>query len=94
MVITIADEWGGWPVLIYRMDGTPYGYIEVSRDRAWTAVAFRVSSDSIMNEVGIEYGVCWNERLTVTAGGIPFKLQVHYSPLVLPVISPPSMIRS
>nr|WP_013336513.1 heme-binding protein [Vulcanisaeta distributa]ADN50788.1 protein of unknown function DUF336 [Vulcanisaeta distributa DSM 14429] len=74
VVITIADEWG-WPVLIYRMDGTPYGYIEVSRDRAWTAVAFRVPSDSIVNEVGIEYGIGWNERLTVTAGGIPFKLQ-------------------
>ncbi len=75
VVITIADEWGGWPVLIYRMDRTPYGYIEVSRDRAWTAVAFRVPSDSIVNEVGIEYGIGWNERLTVTAGGIPFKLQ-------------------
>ncbi|WP_243671216.1 heme-binding protein [Vulcanisaeta sp. JCM 16161] len=74
VAITIVDEWG-WPVLIYRMDGVPYGYIEVSRDRAWTAAAFRVPSDAVVNEAGINYGVGWNERLTVTAGGVPFRLQ-------------------
>nr|WP_243665698.1 heme-binding protein [Vulcanisaeta sp. JCM 16159] len=74
VAITIVDEWG-WPVLIYRMDGVPYGYIEASRDRAWTAAAFRVPSDAAVNEVGINYGVGWNERLTVTAGGVPFRLQ-------------------
>lgn len=58
------------------MDGTPYGYIEVSRDRAWTAAAFKVPSDAVFDEVGINYGVGWNERLTVTAGGgVPFRLQ-------------------
>ncbi len=75
VVITIVDEWGGWPALIYRMDGTPYGYIEISRDRAWTAAAFKIPSDSVANEVNIEYGVGWNERLTVTAGGVPFRLK-------------------
>lgn len=85
VAITIVDEWG-WPVLIYRMDGVPYGYIEASRDRAWTAAAFRVPSDAAVNEVGINYGVGWNERLTVTAGGVPFRLQAQCSQWVLPVI--------
>ncbi|GAB6944488.1 GlcG/HbpS family heme-binding protein [Vulcanisaeta sp. JCM 14467] len=74
VAITIVDEWG-WPVLIYRMDGAPYGYIEVSRDKAWTAAAFKIPTDSVADKVGVNYGVGWNERLVTTAGGIPFNLR-------------------
>ncbi|ADY02407.1 hypothetical protein VMUT_2211 [Vulcanisaeta moutnovskia 768-28] len=74
VVITIVDEWG-WPVLIYRMDGASYGYLEVSRDRAWTAAAFKLPSDEVPNYTGTEHGSEWNERLNTSAGGVPFRLQ-------------------
>jgi uncharacterized protein GlcG (DUF336 family) len=40
MVITILDS-GGNVVMLQRMDGTQLGSIEVARDKAWSAVAFR-----------------------------------------------------
>lgn len=40
MVITILDS-GGSVVMLQRMDGTELGSIEVARDKAWSAVAFR-----------------------------------------------------
>jgi glc operon protein GlcG len=40
MVIVILDS-GGQLVMMQRMDGAPLGSIEVARDKAWSAVAFR-----------------------------------------------------
>lgn len=40
MVITILDS-GASVVMLQRMDGTQLGSIEVARDKAWSAVAFR-----------------------------------------------------
>jgi uncharacterized protein GlcG (DUF336 family) len=40
MVITILDA-GGNVVMVQRMDGAQLGSIEVARDKAWSAVAFR-----------------------------------------------------
>jgi glc operon protein GlcG len=40
MVITVLDS-GGNVVLMERMDGAQLGSIEVARDKAWSAVAFR-----------------------------------------------------
>ena len=40
MVITVLDS-GGHVVLVERMDGAQLGSIEVARDKAWSAVAFR-----------------------------------------------------
>jgi glc operon protein GlcG len=40
MVITILDS-GGNTVMMQRMDGTQLGSVEVARDKAWSAVAFR-----------------------------------------------------
>jgi glc operon protein GlcG len=40
MVITILDP-GGHPVMMQRLDGTQLGSIEVAKDKAWSAVAFR-----------------------------------------------------
>jgi uncharacterized protein GlcG (DUF336 family) len=40
MVITILDS-GGNVVMMQRMDGTQLGSVDVARDKAWSAVAFR-----------------------------------------------------
>lgn len=40
VVITILDS-GGNVVLVQRMDNTQFGSVEVARQKAWTAVAFR-----------------------------------------------------
>lgn len=40
MVITILDP-GGHVVMLQRMDGSLLGSIDVARDKAWSAVAFR-----------------------------------------------------
>ena len=40
MVIIILDS-GGHMVMMQRLDGSPLGSIEVARDKAWSAVAFR-----------------------------------------------------
>src|SRR3984893_18904951 len=40
MVITILDS-GGNVVMLQRMDGTQLGSVDVARDKAWPAVAFR-----------------------------------------------------
>jgi uncharacterized protein GlcG (DUF336 family) len=40
MVITILDS-GGNVVMLQRMDGSALGSIDVARDKAWSAVAFR-----------------------------------------------------
>jgi glc operon protein GlcG len=40
VVITILDS-GGNVVLVQRLDGTQFGSVEVSRDKAYSAVAFR-----------------------------------------------------
>lgn len=40
MMITVLDS-GGNVVLMERMDGAQLGSIEVARDKAWSAVAFR-----------------------------------------------------
>jgi uncharacterized protein GlcG (DUF336 family) len=40
VVITILDS-GGNVVLVQRLDGAQFGSVEVSRDKAYSAVAFR-----------------------------------------------------
>ena len=40
MAIIILDT-GGHPVMMQRLDGTQLGSIEVAKDKAWSAVAFR-----------------------------------------------------
>ncbi|WP_157463137.1 GlcG/HbpS family heme-binding protein [Caldisphaera lagunensis] len=74
VAITITDEYG-WPYLIYRMDGTPSGFLEISRDRAWTAAVFSKPSDEVEENISYTIGINWNERLNVSPGGIPFKLK-------------------
>lgn len=51
MVITILDS-GGQPVMMQRMDGAALGSIEVARDKAWSAVAFRRPTKVFEEAVG------------------------------------------
>ncbi|MDP8003461.1 MAG: heme-binding protein, partial [Caldisphaera sp.] len=51
VAITINDK-DGWPILIYKMDNTPFGFVEISRSRAWTASAFKVDSHDAIKYVG------------------------------------------
>lgn len=51
MVITILDS-GGQPVMMQRMDGAQLGSVEVARDKAWSAVAFRRPTKVFEDAVG------------------------------------------
>lgn len=51
MVITILDS-GGRVVMLQRMDGAQLGSIEVARDKAWSAVAFRRPTKVFEDAVG------------------------------------------
>ncbi len=73
VAITINDR-DGWPILIYRMDNTPFGFVEISRSRAWTASAFKMDSHDAIKYVGsineCPNGEESNERFNTTQGGI------------------------
>jgi len=73
VAITVTDI-NGWPLLIYRMDGTPYGFVEISRSRAWTSSAFKVDSHKVIDLVGSMLespnGEGSNERFNTTPGGV------------------------
>jgi uncharacterized protein GlcG (DUF336 family) len=67
----------GWPKILYRMDGALYPTAELSRDKAWTAAAFRMPSSDIsrfgvktMPGLGIPTA-SWNERVCPIPGGLP-----------------------
>jgi len=70
--IAVVDE-GGELVLLYRMDGAPYGTLELARDKAWTAAAFKTPSEEATSfTLGDHHSVNWNERFTPVPGGLPF----------------------
>jgi uncharacterized protein GlcG (DUF336 family) len=74
--VTLSDP-EGWPVVIYRMDGALFPTAELSRDKAWTAAAFKMPSSEI-DRFGVEdapgLGIPtsgWNERVCPIPGGLP-----------------------
>jgi uncharacterized protein GlcG (DUF336 family) len=70
--IAVVDEWGEL-LLLYRMDGAPYGTLELARDKAWTAAAFRTFSERALDFYkGRPVPTNWNERLTPVPGGVAF----------------------
>jgi len=73
--LAILDEWGGL-LLLYRMNGAPYGTLELARDKAWTAAAFKTFSEDVTkfynNHVN---NVNWNERVAPVPGGIHFSIK-------------------
>jgi glc operon protein GlcG len=73
MVITILDS-GGQVVMLQRMDGAQLGSIEVARDKAWSAVAFRRPTKVFEDAVGQGGANLRLLRLTGASpieGGIP-----------------------
>ncbi|MGB9815621.1 MAG: GlcG/HbpS family heme-binding protein [Thermoplasmata archaeon] len=74
VVVSTVDKYG-WINLIYRMDGANYGLLEIARDRAWTAAAFGIPSDKVLDIIGDDAKINWNERLNTSAGGIPYILK-------------------
>ncbi|MCE4605965.1 MAG: heme-binding protein [Desulfurococcales archaeon] len=73
--IAVLDEWGGL-LLLYRMDGAPYGTLELARDKAWTAAAFRnFSEDAAKFYSNHVNNANWNERVTLVPGGVPFSTE-------------------
>lgn len=73
MAIMILDS-GGNLVMMQRMDGTQFGSVEVARDKAWSAVAFRRPTKVFEDAVGQGGANLRLLRLTGASpieGGIP-----------------------
>lgn len=76
--IAIVDE-NGWLVAAERMDGALTPTLDIARDKAWSAFAFRMPSSEIHkfgNPSTLGFGFNtenWNDRLTTIAGGLPIK---------------------
>jgi uncharacterized protein GlcG (DUF336 family) len=74
--IAIVDE-NGWLVALHRMDGAPIPTVDIARDKAWTAAAFKLPSSDVsrfgnpeMSGLGLN-AQNWNDRLTTIPGGLP-----------------------
>lgn len=76
--VAIVDE-NGWLIALHRMDGAVIPTVDIARDKAWTAAAFRRPSSEIAkfgNPSQPGFGLNkenWNGRLTTVAGGLPIK---------------------
>jgi uncharacterized protein GlcG (DUF336 family) len=73
VVIAVVDS-GGHLVLIERMDGTQFGSIDVAKQKAWTAVAFRRPSKAFEDMVaagGAGVRLLRLEGATPIEGGVP-----------------------
>lgn len=72
----VVDE-NGWLVALHRMDGAPTPTVDIARDKAWTAAAFRKTSSEVSrygDPRAPGFGLNaqnWNERLTTIPGGLP-----------------------
>jgi uncharacterized protein GlcG (DUF336 family) len=76
--IAVVDE-NGWFVAAERMDGALISALDIARDKAWTALAFKMPSSDIhkfgdpsMPNAGFNTAN-WNDRVTTIAGGMPIK---------------------
>jgi len=76
--IAIVDE-NGWLVGLHRMDGVPIATVDIARDKAWTAVAFKLPTSDVSrfgDPSTPGFGLNsqnWNDRLTTIPGGLPVK---------------------
>ncbi len=74
--IAVVDE-NGWLVALHRMDGAPIPSVDIARDKAWTAAAFRLPTSQVSRFGHSEAPGAglnaqnWNERLTTIPGGLP-----------------------
>ncbi len=78
MCIAIVDESGNLKAFS-RMDGAPVIGLQISQDKAWTAVSFGVSTaqwfDFIKDDPPLLHGIVHTPRLVVFGGGIPIKIE-------------------
>ena len=76
--IAIVDE-NGWLVAAERMEDALIPALDIARDKAWTAFAFKMPSSEIGrfgNPSAANAGfntANWNDRLTTIGGGLPIK---------------------
>lgn len=76
--IAIVDE-NGWLIALHRMDDSITPTVDIARDKAWTAAAFRCPSSEISkygDPLQPGFGLNkqnWNDRLINIAGGLPIK---------------------
>jgi uncharacterized protein GlcG (DUF336 family) len=74
--IAIVDE-NGWSLAAERMDGALTPTLDIARDKAWSAFAFRMPTSEIHkfgNPATPGFGFNtenWNDRLTTITGGLP-----------------------
>jgi len=69
VVITVLDS-GGNIVLVQRLDNAQFGSVEVARQKAWSAVAFRRPGKALQDALA-QGGVNW--RLLRLEGASPFE---------------------
>ena len=76
--VAIADE-NGWLIALHRMDGALIPTVDIARDKAWTAAAFKMPSSEVTrfgDPSRPDFGFNtqnWNDRLTTIPGGLPIK---------------------
>lgn len=77
--VAVVDH-RGFLVALYRMDHAPIPTVDIARDKAWTAAAFRVASSDVAARFGDPHNPGsgfstqnWNDRLTTIPGGLPVK---------------------
>ncbi|MBW2674756.1 MAG: heme-binding protein [Deltaproteobacteria bacterium] len=74
--VAIVDD-RGFLVALHRMDRAPIPTVDIARDKAWTASAFRMPSSDISqfgdsSSPGFGFNTQnWNDRLTTIPGGLP-----------------------
>lgn len=74
MVITVCDR-GGTIKAFLRMDGAPLLSVQISQDKAYSAVAFGMPTDQwhefIKDDEPLKIGIPHTARLVVFGGGYP-----------------------
>jgi len=74
--VAVVDD-RGFLVALHRMDRAPIPTVDIARDKAWTASAFRMPSSDIgqfgdPSSPGFGFNTQnWNDRLTTIPGGLP-----------------------
>ncbi len=74
--VAVVDD-RGFLVALHRMDRAPIPTVDIARDKAWTAAAFRMPSADIGRfgdpaAPGFGFNTQnWNDRLTTIPGGLP-----------------------
>lgn len=76
MVISVVDD-GGHVILVHRMEDSLLASIDISLNKAYTAVSLKMPTDKLKDlcqQEGALYGIQHtNNRIVIFGGGIPFK---------------------